>query len=263
MLFCLAVRLDLLGVLLEIDGEAGVAGGVADKVEVVGLGGMKGGAEGGYAGVGDRTRGQARVFVGVVGRGGLEVGGVDGAAPAVVQQSGVDHSRIGGQGHGPGEAVGEDTGYEGAFGLLADLLLDDRGHGHGWDDVGAVEAELRGGLAEAVDHGGEHLERGGVAGEAVGVGEEVAFERLGVGAGREEVGDEFGVLALGGEEGVAFGEPGGFDGGGDVEDVEALGDGEGLGVDVAADEAVVDLGWRDWMVEAVLAGFEACRLCGG
>ena len=66
-------------------------------------------------------------------------------------------------------------------------------------------------LAEAVDHGGEHLERGGVAGEAVGVGKEVAFERFGVGAGGEEVGDELGVLAFGGEEVVAFGEAGGFD----------------------------------------------------
>ena len=36
-------------------------------------------------------------------------------------------------------------------------------------------------LAEAMDHGGEDLERGGVAGEAVGVGEEVAFERCGGG----------------------------------------------------------------------------------
>ena len=48
------------------------------------------------------------------------------------------------------------------------------------------------------------------------------------GGGGEEVGDELGVAALGGEEIVALGEAGGFDCGGDVEDVVALGDGEGL-----------------------------------
>ena len=60
--------------------------------------------------------------------------------------------------------------------------------------------------------------------------------------------------ALGAKEVGAGGESCGFNGLGDVEDVVALGDGEGLGVDVAADEAVVDLGWRDRVVEAVLAG---------
>jgi hypothetical protein len=68
-LFGLPVGLDLLGVLLEIDGEAGVAGGIADEVEIVGLGWMHRGAQGGYAGVGDWARGEAGVFIGVVGRG--------------------------------------------------------------------------------------------------------------------------------------------------------------------------------------------------
>ena len=49
--FGLAIGLDLLGVLFEIDGEAGVAGGVADEVEVVGLGGMHCRSERGEAGV--------------------------------------------------------------------------------------------------------------------------------------------------------------------------------------------------------------------
>jgi hypothetical protein len=56
-------------------------------------------------------------------------------------------------------------------------------------------------------------------------------------------------------------EAGGLDGVGDVEDVVALGDGEGAGVDVAADDAGVDLGgWRG-MVEAVLTGEELAALC--
>ena len=44
-LFGPAVGLHLLVVLLETDREAGVAGGVADEVEVVGLGGVQGGAQ--------------------------------------------------------------------------------------------------------------------------------------------------------------------------------------------------------------------------
>jgi len=78
-----------------------------------------------------------------------------------------------------------------------------------------------------------------------------------VGVGWDPLGDEFSVLALGGEEVVALGETGGFDCGGDIEDVVALGNGEGLGVNVALDEAGVDLGHGDWVVEAVLACFES------
>ena len=154
----------------------------------------------------------------------MEVGGVDGTAPAVVQQGGIDHGGVGRKGHGSGEAIEEDAGHERTLGVLGDLLLDDGGHSDGGGHVGAVEAELGADLSEAVDHGGKYLERGGVAGEAVGVGEEIAFERVGAGAGGEEVGDELGVLALGGEEGVTFGEAGGLGCGGDVEDVIALGE---------------------------------------
>ena len=74
--------------LLEVDGEAGVTGRIADEIKVIGLGGMESSPEGGDAGVADGPRRQAGVFVGVVGRGRLEVRGVDGAAPAVVQQRG-------------------------------------------------------------------------------------------------------------------------------------------------------------------------------
>ena len=57
---------------------------------------------------------------------------------------------------------------------------------------------------EAADHGGEDLLGCGVTGEAVGVGEEVAFERgWGGGAGYGPGGDELDVLAGGGEEGIA------------------------------------------------------------
>src|SRR5271168_3677827 len=75
-------------------------------------------------------------------------------------------------------------------------------------------------------------------------------------AWREKVGDELGMLAFGGQEDIALGEAGGLDCGGDVEDVVALGDGEGLGIDVALDEAGVDLGHGDGVVETVLPSLE-------
>lgn len=181
MLFGLAIGLDLLGVLLEIDRETGVAGGIADKVKVVGLGGVHRGAQGCQAGVGDWPGRRAGVFVGVVGRGRLQVRGVDGAAPAVVEQGGVNDGWVGGQGHGFSEAVDEDPGYEGPLGVLTYLFFNEGGQDDGLGHVGLADTELRALLAEAVNHRGEDLKRCGVAGEAVGVGKEVAFEGFGVG----------------------------------------------------------------------------------
>src|ERR1700729_2073072 len=113
----LAVGLNLPGVLLEGGGEEGVAGGVADKVEVISLCGRHCRLEGGDAGVADGARGEAGMLVGVVRRGPLEVGGVDGTSPAVVEQGGVDGGGVGGEGHALVETVEEDPGYEGTFRL--------------------------------------------------------------------------------------------------------------------------------------------------
>ncbi len=67
------------------------------------------------------------------------------------------------------------------------------------------------------------------------------------------------MLAFGGEEGVAGAEAGVLDGLGDVEDVEAFGDGEGSGVDFAVEDVVVHVGHGELVVEAVLACLEACH----
>ena len=153
-----------------------------------------------------------------------------------------------------GEAVFEDAGDQGALGVLADFLLDEGGED---DGVGEVRTRVRSG-SHAKDSPAGSLRPSwaatwrkrltmaarisggrGVAGEAVGVGEEIALERGGVG---REVGDEAGLAAFGGEEGVAGAEAGGVDCRGDVEDVVALGDGERDEVDVAAGDAGVDLG---------------------
>src|ERR1017187_6041483 len=92
---------------------------------------------------------------------------------------------------------------------------------------------------------------GGVAGEAVGVREEVTLERRGIG---REIGDKVGAAERRFQEFVAPAQTGGLDGLGDVEDVVALGDGERDGVDIAAQDAGVDLSSGRGVVEAVFAG---------
>ena len=189
--------------------------------------------------------------VGIVGRGVLQVRGVDGAAIEVVKERGIDDAGIGGERHVLREAVDKDSGNERAFGVLGDLFFDQGGEYDRSREVGGGKVELGGGLAEALDHGGKDLGGRGVAGEAVGVREEVALER---GRAGGEVGDEAGLGVGGGKQAAAGGETGGFDGLGDVEKVVALGDGEGDSVDVAANDAGVDLGCGRGAVEAVLAG---------
>ena len=86
---------------------------VRDEVEVVGVGGGTGGFERGDAWVGDGAGRQAGMAIGVVGRGVLQVGLVDGASIAVFQQGGVDDAGVGGERHVLCEAVDEDAGDEG------------------------------------------------------------------------------------------------------------------------------------------------------
>lgn len=230
---------DVGGVLGEGGGEAGVAGAIADEVEVARSGGMKHGPEGGEAGIGDGAGGKAGVAVGVIGGVGFEVRGIDGATVAAIEQGGVDDGGIGLEGHALREAILKDAGDEWPLGALRDLFFDDGGKGDGAEGVRA-ETEAGGALAEALDHDGEHGGGRGVAREAVGIRVEEALERGGV-AARDEIGDEGGVAALGGEDVPGRAEAGGLRGVGDVEDVEAFGDDEGAGVDVAADDAVVDV----------------------
>lgn len=222
---CMPVGLNLFGVLFEAGGEAAMAGRVAHKVKVVGFGRGDRSLERGDSGVGDGAGGQASVSVGVVGRRRLQIGGIDCAPPMAIEQGGVDDRWVGGERHTLRETVDEDTSNKGAFGFLADFLFDERSHGNGPGNV-LSQAELNSGLPEAVNHRRKHLDRCGVAGEPIGIGEEKALEgvrRRSSGLG--PFGDQFGVLSCGGKEGIAGAEAGGLDCLGDIEDVVALWDG--------------------------------------
>src|SRR5450631_3905729 len=120
-----AVGLDLLGVLFEGGGEAAVALGIGDEVEIAGAGGGDCGFQGRNSGVADGAGRQAGVTIGVVGRIRLEVGSVNGAAVAILEQSGIDDAGIGGERHVLGEAVFEDSGDEWALRTLANFFLDE------------------------------------------------------------------------------------------------------------------------------------------
>ena len=235
--FVVTVGLHLLLMLGKSSGEASVAVGVADKVEEGGLCRGDGSPEGGDAGATDGTGRKAGVLVGIVGRGRVEVGAVDGAAITSLEQGGVDDGGVGFKRHLAGETVDKDAGDQGTLFLDAHFLFNEGGKGHDAGDICItvwVEAKLRGGLSEAPDHGRQHLGRRGMAGEAVGGRKEEPFKGGGVGG---NVGDESGVLAGGSEEGVVRAQTGRFGGMGDVEEVVALGQGEGQGKGVAVTEA--------------------------
>ena len=248
----------MLGVFGEGSGEDSVTCAGADEVEEVGLRGMLHGAQGGQAGIADGARGETRVAVGVVGRVGLQIRGVDGAAEAVFEQSGIDDRGIGLERHAADEPVLKDAGDERTFIALSYFFFDDGGEDDGTEGV-AAGAELGRLLAESLHHDAEHLHARGVAREAVGVWEEEAFKRLRTLAG-DKVCDELGVGTFGLEEVWCGAETGGGDGLCDVEDVVALGDYEASSVDITASEPVVDLKGGGGMVKAVLSGADPAAL---
>src|SRR5260370_4519622 len=118
----LTVGLLLFTVLFETSGKAAVTGCITHKIKVIGLCRGDCGLESRHSGVADGAGGQTGVAVGVVGGWGLEVRGVDGAAPAVVEQGRGDHGGIGGERYSLAKPVDEDSGYEGAVGGLAYLF---------------------------------------------------------------------------------------------------------------------------------------------
>ncbi len=188
----------------------------------------------------------------------MEVGGEDGSAKPAFEEGGVDDGGIGLEGHAGAEAVFEDAGDEGALVGLGDFFFDEGGEGNGTPEGGTGrEVEEGGLLAETTNHDAEDGGRGAVLGEAVGVWEEEALEGGGMHGGRNEVGDEGGVAFFSGEDVWRGGEAGGFDSVGDVEDIEAFGNDDGVEKDVAADEAAVDFQGGGGVVEAVLSGTEA------
>ena len=136
-----------------------------------------------------------------------------------------------------GEAVVVDAGDLGALGGVGGFLFDDGGEG---DEAVRVrgEAERLRLLLEAVDHDGGHVVHAHDAGELVGVGEEIAFERVGL---RVDGADQRSVMSGFGDEVFFFAEARAFDGGSDFEDVVAFGDDDGADDGVAARDAVEDL----------------------
>ena len=109
-------------------------------------------------------------------------------------------------------------------------------------------------LAEAVHHGRRNLVRGVDAGELVGVGKQVAFQRLGLGI---DIAQQRQVILGGGDEVGGSAQAGLLDHGGDVIEVVAFGHDDGAGEDVAAQHAVAHLQRVGRNVELVLACLQA------
>ena len=178
-----AVCCDVFGVFVEGGGEAGLPLWVKARgyeVEVCGVGGVECSAESGEAGIGDGAGRQAGVFVGVVRGVESEVGGVDCAAIPAFGEEPVDDGRVGHEGHFAAEPVDEDAGDEWPLGGDGGFAFDERGERDDGMEAG-LEADLDGGGAETLNHGGDDLCRGCLAGEVIGGGEEVALDGRGMG----------------------------------------------------------------------------------
>lgn len=233
--------------------EAMPAGAVGprDEKQVVGGGRMESGGESGGSGVRDGSGGEADGFVGIVGVVAIEVGSIDCAAPVAEEESGINGSGVGIELHTDGEALGVDSGDEGAFGGDGRFLLDEGGEDDGGEN--GLRGFKRGPFAaELGDHESAEGLGGGYTGEAVGGGEEEALER---GGGGGEVLDQLGILSRFEESGLCD-EALFANGLGDVEEVVAFGDAEFVEVDIAAGQAVENLPWGGWFRELVLAGLE-------
>ena len=108
-------------------------------------------------------------------------------------------------------------------------------------------------LAELFDHGRGHLVHGHHAGEFVGIGEKISFERVRAGS---DVGDQGGVGLRDFQEVAGGTEARGLDGAGDIEHGEALGDDHGVEVDIAAAEALLNVEHVRGLVEQVFPSLQ-------
>ena len=122
-------------------------------------------------------------------------------------------------------------------------------------DIGpAQQADLLRRLTKAVHHGCRNLVRRVDAGELIGIGKEIAFQRLRL---RIDLVQQ-GHIALGrGDEVRGRAQSGLFDHGRDVIQVVALGHDDGAGKDVAAQHTVSHLQRIRRNIELVLACLEA------
>ena len=107
--------------------------------------------------------------------------------------------------------------------------------------------------AKAMHHDGDHVVHGLGAGETVGVGEQVAFQAGSLGIKIADQGD----IAFGGVEKIlGRSQPGKLHHARNVVQVITLRNRNGVDVDVAAGEAVVNLLRGGGLIELVLAGLE-------
>ena len=123
--------------------------------------------------------------------------------------------------------------------------------------VGGIKPIWCADLAELFHHGGSHLLHGHHAGEFVGVGEKISFERFCAGG---DIGDQGGVGLRDFQEIVGGAEAGVFDGAGDVEHGEAFGHDDGVEVDVAAAEALLNVNDVRRLVEEIFPGLEGAAV---
>ena len=145
------------------------------EIEIIGLGRLERGAQGGRSGIGDRTWRQARMLIGVVSVRARQVGLMNGPAITAFEQGGVHGGGVAVELHPNLQPVAEHRRDKGPVGRYRGLLFDERRQRDRLVDIGGRAQALPFG-AEALRENAAKLRGAGVAGEAVGVGEEIAFE---------------------------------------------------------------------------------------
>ncbi len=119
--------------------------------------------------------------------------------------------------------------------------------------LGLNQSNLMRDLAKLPDHGCGHVVHGLHAAEFVGVGKKVALERRRVG---RDVGDERGIGLRHFQEVIRGAESGGFDGASDVEHGEAFGNDDGMEINVAAAETLLEVDDVCRLLEEIFSGLE-------
>ena len=242
--------------LFQAVGEAVVAGAIGDEVKKVGAVRVQGGRQRAFPWIGDGPGWQAREAIGVVGRVYGHIGMMEAPLVSAFQQLGIDHARVGVEGHVFRQAIVVDAGHARPFLRSSRLFFYDRCHG---DDFGNVRVQPRGrpgiepdllcDLAELADHRRHHFLRGLGAGELVGVGEEIALQRFRV---RRQIRDQLGLGFSNMQKIGCRSETGVFHRLGNIEHGEAFGDGDNVEVDIAARDAIVNLGKSRLALEKIL-----------
>ena len=224
------------------------------KVQIVRVGRVQGGPQGGQAGVGNRARRQAMDHIRVIRCRGLQV--VAGEVSVKILDA-VDNGRVTLESDASAEPIVDHRRDQRAFGGLAGLFFNNRGQGNDLVQAqsqfdgpalqGQIPGDIKTGDHPAQDFSGRIPNR-----ELIGGRVEIAFEAVG---GQSPVGQELGVgiqthKALSRAESPLFEQPS------DLHQTESLGNRDGPAHELALPQPCEQSQWRERLGKQVFSGLD-------